>query len=731
MSCHRPDSDPGRPFASFRPGFETIAGDRPRDPWHLLLRGFLVLLVALALLVPSAGMADDDDDDDDEETAVIVFDEDWRPQTALVPGGGLDNLFEAMGRLPGSGSGPDTPCDDTILTPLLAQPAPAPDSWACLRLENSADQPGVWRVDFEDTFGAGYRLVTVQAGVQTTIFYHPGVATTAADPALTAGRRLASRPILLAPGETIDLYAQITSPSDLDDADPVLLPEEQFDQRLLQRNHAFALYAGASALMVVFFLAFARLLQSTPAQRYAVYFGAATLAALSNEGFLNLLAPGNPALIVGSLDKLFEATQVTAHFLFMAAFLRDGVPGSRHEIPLRRLGWAAGVGLIAAALGSLALEGTEGALRYHDLGFELDPLFEDPFDAPINTFAALITACWYTALLAVAVHVVRRRADGGRLFAAGAVTLVSGMLFASFGEDLTDLVGDDHLLPQYVLLADAVLFAAAMVWQVFGIRDQRDAALQHELEATREKMRLAENLLQSRRDLDRTRALAESHRERLALTGHDLRQPLTSLQLALSELDTSNPELGQTLRSNVEYLRSVLNHMVADTRPDAPSDGGSEPARSTPEAEAVPVDVLLSNAVRMFREEAQDKGLTLTAEPSGLEVRTVPIALIRILSNLVSNAVKYTVEGSVTLRAAQVGETVTLEVVDTGPGLTPDEITAIREEYQRGSTAGEIAGDGLGLPSAEKLALSIGLALNVRSEVGTGSVFSVTALERG
>lgn len=684
----------------------------------------LAVVIVHGFLAPDQALAETEDDDEDDE-APFVFDADWTPVLEIAPDGTVENLFLGMGRV----AGPEAPCGTDGQQPLLAQPEPEPGSWACVQLVNKSDRPGLWRVDFEGTFGAGYRLELLQDGQRGTILYNPGPGVLSAEPLLTVGRWLASRPILIPAGGSVDLYVRAMTPSDLADADPILLPEETFDSKLLKRGHSFALLLGSSALLLAFFIAFAQLLHSPPARRFAIYFGAATLAAASNEGYLNFLAPANPVIVMGSLDKLLEAAQITAHFLFMAAFIRDGVPDSRLEAPVRRLGWIAGVGLIVAAIGSFAIGGTEGAIRYHDLGFEIDPLIDDPFASPSALLGALIIASWYTCALVVAYHVVRRGANGGRLFAAGAAILVFGMIFAGFGEELTGLVGDDHMLPQFVLLADALMFAAAMVWQVFGIRNQRDAAVRQELEATRKQMRLAEDLLQSRKDLDRTRALAETHRERLALTGHDLRQPLTSLQLALSELDTSNPELGQTLRTNVEYLRSVLNETVAETRPeDLAEDEGAYHTR-TSDAETVPVEVFLSNAVRMFGEEARRKGLDLTSEETDVAVRTVPVTLIRILSNLVSNAVKYTDAGGVTLRAVTEDGSVTLEVLDTGPGLTAEEIADIRQSYHRGESARTVAGDGLGLSSAESLAASIGLRLAVRSTPGEGSVFAIAGLE--
>ncbi|MCC1493653.1 HAMP domain-containing sensor histidine kinase [Cognatishimia sp. F0-27] len=691
--------------------------------WHIHFKNGLRLclcLVALLLTVDQA-LADDDDDDDDTRAA-LVFTPDWRPELTVVPGETVENLFLFMARVPGPGPS----CPESAVAPLLDGAPPDPGSWACMRLTNDGPETALFRVDFEDTFGAGYRFVLAQDGTERSILAMPG---TAGRPALTAGRWMASMPITLLPGARADLFAEIAEPADLADADPVLRPESDFDARLLARAHGFGALLGASALLFAFFVAFAGLLQSAPARRYAVYFGAATLAAASNEGYFNVLVPGNPVLVVGALDKLLEAAQIAAHFFFMAAFLGDGGRRGKADQWLVRLGWVALLTLIGAGAASALFGGVGGVLRYHDVGFELDPLFEDPFASLPQLAAALVSALWYLCVLSVAVLVLRRGVTGGRLFALGAVVLVGGMVLVGSGEDLFEGFDDDVILAQYILLADALIFAAAMAMQTYGLRHERDRARGLELKATAARAELAERLLQSRKDLDRTRALAETHRERLALTGHDLRQPLTSLHLALGDVERKDPELGETLRASLDYLRSVLNATVAESRPDDVSEDDGAYHDPAPEMEPVPAEVLLQNAVRMFSEEARQKGLSITAEPTDIALLTDAVTIIRILSNLVSNAVKYTDSGSVTLRARRIGNgTVALEVEDTGPGFDADELARIRQTNVRGRDVEAIEGDGLGLSSVEGFATRLGLDLRIESEPGKGALIAIDGL---
>lgn len=683
--------------------------------------GTFTVLLLLALSLPSDQARADDDDDD---AAVLLRDPgpDWAPVLTLSPGDSVDNVFLAMGRASGSGEA----CPVDLADPLLRRPLPSPGSWACGRLVNAADTPGIWRIDFEETFGAGYLFQIRQGDRIRTVLSYPGSERADDAPLLTAGRRLASAPIVLQPQEAVDLFVQINAPDDLLDSDPVLRPEAEFDTLVGDRATGFGILLGAGALLCLFYVVFARLLGSRPAGHFAVYFTATILAIISNEGHFNAFLGADPTLAAGTLDKLFEAAQIGAHLAFIAAFLEEGLPGNRLSGALRRFSVAAVVVLLGALIDSYLLEGVQGLVAYHDLGYDLDPLLEDDAASLPMIVAALVTVLWLAALTGSAIYVLRRRTRGGTLFAIGAISLALAVLGQGLGDDLPTDFGDDNFAMQYVLLFDGIIFAAAMMLQAFGLRDERDAAIRQELALTQEKMRMAQSLLETRGDRDRALALAERHRNRLALTGHDLRQPLTSLRLAIEDAEKSSPSLGESLRSSLDFLKDVLESTVADTRPET-----IDAHHAVPEREAVPVQILFSNANRMFRDEAHAKGLELRVTPTDLSVISEAVPLIRILSNLLSNAIKYTQYGHVELCAEQEGSEIAIRIRDTGPGMNAAELRRIRQSYVRGSTAGDVEGDGLGLASAQELAEDLGLRLEITSTPGQGSCFSIAGMVPG
>ena len=315
---------------------------------------------------------------------------------------------------------------------------------------------------------------------------------------------------------------------------------------------------------------------------------------------------------------------------------------------------------------------------------------------------------------------------GIALVALGAGVLAISLIASSFADLLFDDFADDLNWFQYMLLLDGLLFAAAVMRQTFGLRDERKAALAGELEAVQEQARLNESLLKTREDRDRARSLAEVHRNRIALASHDLRQPLTSLRLAVEAADTSDTGLGDTLRTNLAYLKGLLDTTLADSAPDAIPPSGHAPPKTG--YEDVPLGLVFQNAVHMFGDEARNKGIELSFEETEIVVTTDPIALIRIVANLTSNAVKYTTSGSVTLFVQQEGAHATVHIRDTGTGLSAAEIDQILQPYERGASSEGVDGDGLGLASVQVTAASLGLTLSVESTPGGGSTFTIAGL---
>src|SRR5919202_1960593 len=124
--------------------------------------------------------------------------------------------------------------------------------------------------------------------------------------------------------------------------------------------------------------------------------------------------------------------------------------------------------------------------------------------------------------------------------------------------------------------------------------------------------------------------------------------------------------------------------------------------------------------------QASAKGLELVVNaPTSLRIRSDPARVRQILLNLVSNAIKFTERGRVTIAVAEFGaERVALSVSDTGPGIPAGWLDDIFEEFTQLHRRTE--GTGLGLAISRRLAHLLGGTLTVTSDVGRGSKFVLT-----
>jgi two-component system CheB/CheR fusion protein len=140
-----------------------------------------------------------------------------------------------------------------------------------------------------------------------------------------------------------------------------------------------------------------------------------------------------------------------------------------------------------------------------------------------------------------------------------------------------------------------------------------------------------------------------------------------------------------------------------------------------------PINAVLERLRTQFSFHAAAHGLGWRVVPSGLSVRSDPRLLEQMIRNLLSNAVKYTNKGKILLGCRRRGDKLRIEVWDTGIGVPEEQLQAIFEEFhQLDNPAREHSkGLGLGLTIVERLADLLGLAVDVRSRPGKGSMFAV------
>ncbi len=202
--------------------------------------------------------------------------------------------------------------------------------------------------------------------------------------------------------------------------------------------------------------------------------------------------------------------------------------------------------------------------------------------------------------------------------------------------------------------------------------------------------------------------------------GHELRAPLQSL---LGYVDLlRNETFGPLAADQASALASVAGNaervlsVTRDVLQVARIDSGHE----TVIVGEVDLDDLIRQEAEAVRPLAVEAGLSLSCEcPPGLRARSDGRKVGRILTNLLTNAVKYTPAGGVTVRADQGDGGTFIEVTDTGTGIPPERQAEVFQEYVR--LDGSREGTGLGLAIARRLAELIGGQLTLSSEVGAGT----------
>ena len=207
--------------------------------------------------------------------------------------------------------------------------------------------------------------------------------------------------------------------------------------------------------------------------------------------------------------------------------------------------------------------------------------------------------------------------------------------------------------------------------------------------------------------------------------GHDLLQPLHAARLSLSAVVETERIVDQRhLLDQIDHALSSIEELLRTILDISKLEAGV----MKPSLQPIVLETLFQSLALDLEPLARARNLVMTRRPTDLAVLSDPLMLRRIVQNLMVNAVRYTAKGGVKLAARRRGDTVAIEVWDTGPGIPEAERDRIFEEFQRGSASERAGGGfGLGLSIVQRMAQALDHRIEVCSRVGHGTRFRVVA----
>lgn len=233
------------------------------------------------------------------------------------------------------------------------------------------------------------------------------------------------------------------------------------------------------------------------------------------------------------------------------------------------------------------------------------------------------------------------------------------------------------------------------------------------------------------RDITKQKNLDEERDEFISVVSHELRTPLTIAEGTLSNIEAmydkgvNSPDRIRPALKAAHDQMIFLSRMVNDLSTLSRADRGV-----ADETEAIDIRALLESLYSEYSAEAHAAGLRFDLDAAH-KLGTAHVSrlyLTELIQNFLTNAIKYTKEGSVTLQASRTKATVTIAVIDTGIGISKTDKEKIFEKFYRSEDyrTRETRGTGLGLYVAAKLARKLDTEIDLKSRLNHGSTFSIT-----
>ena len=320
------------------------------------------------------------------------------------------------------------------------------------------------------------------------------------------------------------------------------------------------------------------------------------------------------------------------------------------------------------------------------------------------------------------------RVEPGRLLKRNVIAMVSAVLISLVVVALILLSLNVDILPAYfyvhssrvIFILSGLATMATIISHVSGLRKDYEVSLEQAVRAATREAEINRALFQSEQKYNRVRALAAQRRQQLAEASHDIRQPLISLRATVDALMLDQkPQLKNQLTNAFDYLENLCSNYLRETTPTGlPDDVPEATYNNLPANEPCSVSMVLDTVKRMFDAEAQCHDIHLKVQPSSATIHAEPTVVLRIVCNLVANAIKHAGPCRLVLGVRRRAAGIAIVVVDNGRGIAPAMMDSILQAYQKGPQS---TGEGLGLAICRQQAEQHRMQLEISSVEGRGT----------
>lgn len=449
-------------------------------------------------------------------------------------------------------------------------------------------------------------------------------------------------------------------------------------------------YAAAATLVAVFVL-----LNAALKNRTGLFYAALFAAMLA---LVWVLDRGAGAVPIGLSDRDDRTAALSLAALCCALGFLAARSGLQERAPVSRIGRAFGVLVGVSLLLAVAV-----------------------WVVPENVAVPAVNSSLGVMLIGHVIPVMRWRGPaGGRfqlpLFVAFALVVAVGILFLIYGVSPSGALPDGALY-RWLYAGVALPAMVALALAVLDLRRAREAELEAAVTIAEREARTAAALLEMEKEYARARAVAARQSRQISTVQHDIRQPIAALRAEIDSFAAgAEGEAVDRLARIVSHFDALIGDLAAP---------GSDTDTPVGEMEDVPVTLLFSMLDRLYGADAAAKDIDLRFVASRAVFHVRAVALMRIASNLISNAISHSGGSRILVGVRRRGGGLALEVHDNGRGFAADGSVSLEEARKAGVKGEASAGTGLGLAIVDDLAAAEGYTVSVRTAPGKGTSFAV------